>query len=935
MRVVMRQNRAKLLSMTLAVIMASLITIFSGNIVKAANKTVQQGDSYARLYVRKSGYNYNDIRLINGDSYAANREDDAWAQANAMCAKGQRIGFGTWVSDISLKDQNTGEFSYTIHMLAKSCGAGRTRLFAITGYPFYGFHVCPVAGYWRYNGYGSKWDPNSYWDVYDCMKFQDEGVLYGRIGNHTGRGAVNWSTWGSIKKGGSWEQPATSGTYTQAQFYGTIPKEAWSSDEGEFAFLDGASIGSYYWETDRYGGLQHIKCAWCAEDLSPSHIYYNDSDDISLYATIKWKTDLDPPKPGPTPSDGAESEVRTDKHGWATYIGTARPGQNAQWRHRVNVDCKGTVDDNRFSSGVNKSRDWGGGRSFAIRCGDNTNYSPQKELVASDTKKTYCENAWYKYRYTYAYAYYNGYVHKEDRGVGHETNSACVYIPYHVPGCQGDNCSPSEKCREGDGSSCSNTNLTQSGVVGSADIISGGKSISGGTVSYDQDIDFKYTFDNRYGPSRSPDATYTAHVFTLEGEYNPSTKYTGFNHDPDPSELVPGHTKGYFVNESFPGTTGELDPGASTSKNHGGRTVSNALGQPGDQICTYVVMGTNASMVNDKPSDTYVASPMKCVRIAKRPQLQIDGSDSYAGQGFEGTSYNSDALRGSYTQYSQLTNGGASSFFGSAGYTHLSGNNWYRMIYANTDKVDGKASNTLFGGGLGQAYLTKDAISRLGNARKFAMNDLGVSEITSNNLDINSLDGGKFNNIIVSPIGGTLNVYGAGSAKAGAIMVNGNVTITGNIGDMDNYNDDGALTIYATGNISVNAGVGLIHANLAASGKVLTCAEGGGEKSQKNAALGNNGACSGKLKVNGAVISKVSPSFQRTFGAGSCDVGRQGRTCQTDYKGEAQYNYWWIGATSEWLNYTPDSWYLANKVIDGNSLKAYQTTTVLSRPARY
>lgn len=933
----MRQNRAKLLSMTLAAIIASLITIFSGNIVKAANKTIQQSGSYASLYVRKSGYK--DFMLINGNSYAANSRDEAKAQARAMCDVGQRIGFGTWVSDISWEDQNTGRFSYTIHMFAKSCGAGRTRLFAITGYPWRGFAVCPVAGYWRFMG-GSRWDPNNYWEVYDCMKFQNEWDLYGRtVYGTTGYGAVNWSKWNSIKKGGSWAQPPTNGVETQATFSGQIPGDAWSSDGGEFVFLNGASIGSYYWETNGYGTFQHVKCAYCNESLSQGHINYNDSDDISLYASIKWKTDLDPPKPGPKPSDGAESEVRTNKHGWATYIGTARPGQNAQWRHRVNVDCKGTVDNNRFSSGVNKSRDWSGGRSFAIRCGDNTNYSPQKVLVASDTKKTYCENAWYKYRYTYAYVYLNdnGYpvVRKEDLGVRNETNGACVYIPYHVPGCQGDDCSPSEECREGDGSSCSNTNLTQSGVVGSADIISGGKSISGGTVSYDQDIDFKYTFNNRYGPSRSPDVTYTAHIFTLEGEYNPSTKYTGFNHDPDPSELVPGHAKGYFVNESFPGTTGELDPRASTSKNHGGRRVSNILGQPGDQICTYVVMGTNASMVNDKPSDTYMASPMKCVRIAKRPQLQINGSDSYAGQGFEGTGYNSDALRGSYTQYSQLTNGGASSLFGSAGYTHLSGNNWYRMIYANTDKVGGKASDKLFGGGLDQAYLAKDAISRLDDARKFAMNGLGVSKITSNNLDINSLDGSKFNNIIVSPSGGTLNVSGAGSAKAGAIMVNGNVTITGNIGDMNNYNDNGTLTIYATGNISVNAGVGLIHANLVAGGKVLTCAEGGGGKSQKNAALGNNGACSGKLKVNGAVISKVSPSFQRTFGAGTCDVGRQGRTCQTDYKGEAQYNNWWIGATSEWLNYTPDSWYLANKVIDGNGLKAYQTTTVLSRPARY
>lgn len=181
--------------------MASLITIFSGNIVKAANKTIQQSGSYAQLYVRKSCYNCNDIRLINGNSYAANSEANAQAQAQAMCNVGQRIGFGTWMSNMSL--ENTGKFYYTIHMFAKSCGAGRTRLFAITGYPWHGFAVCPVAGYWRYIG-GSRWNPNSYGDVYDCMKFQDEGELYGRIGNRTGRGAVNRSKWNSIKKGGSW-----------------------------------------------------------------------------------------------------------------------------------------------------------------------------------------------------------------------------------------------------------------------------------------------------------------------------------------------------------------------------------------------------------------------------------------------------------------------------------------------------------------------------------------------------------------------------------------------------------------------------------------------------------------------------------------------------------------------------------------------------------
>lgn len=935
----MKQSKTRLVIIALAFAVASAVCGYGkSTAVYAANRKIEQGDSHARLFVRWSGYD-NSFK-INDGWYAAGSAGDAQAQANAMCSVGQRIGFGAWVSNISWVDQNNGIFSYTVHMYARSCGAGRTRMFAITGYPTAsGFHVCPVAGYWRYLGSGSTRNPNSYGETYDCMKFQNASDLYGRIGNRTGSSAVNWSTWGGIQKGGSWSQPSTGGTYTEATFNGQIPAESWASDEGEFTFLNNAAIGSYYWETNGNGGLQHIKCGNCVERRDPGHASYNDSDDIVLSATIRWKTDTDVPKPGPAPSDGAESQVRTDKHSWDTYIGTGRPGQNAQWRHRVNVICNGSVNNNSFSSGVTKSGDWSSSRSFAIRCGDNTNYSPQKKLVADDTRKTYCENAWYKYTYTYTYTYYDGdqlRVRKEDRSVSHTTNSACVYIPYHIPGCQGNGCSPSEECRNGDGSACSNTSLSQSGVVGSADIISGGTSISGGTVSYEQPIDFKYTFNNRYGPSKSPDVTYTAHIFTLEGELDPTTNYRGFDHDPTPEELISSHRNGYFVNETFPGSTGELNPGTSTTKNHGGRNVSNALGQPGDQICTYVVMGTNASMVNDKPSNTYVASPMKCVRIAKRPQLQINGSDSYAGGGFNGTTYNGDALRGSYTQYSQLTNKGASSLFGSAGYTNQSGDNWYRMIYADAAKASDNASDHLSSGNLDKAYLTSEVITRLGAARNFALNDLHVLPTSTNSLDINTLASDKFNNIVVNPSGGTLNIAGAGAAKAGAIMVNGNAVVTGNIGNMDSYNDSGMLTIYATGNISINAGVQLIHANLVAGGKVITCSEAGGTNGTKTV-LGQSdaGTCKNKLKVNGAVVSEASPAFQRTFGAGSCEVSRQGRTCQAGYTGEPQYNYWWIGATSEWLNYTPDSWYLANKMINGDRLKSYQTTTVLSRPTRY
>ena len=86
--------------------------------------------------------------------------------------------------------------------------------------------------------------------------------------------------------------------------------------------------------------------------------------------------------------------------------------------------------------------------------------------------------------------------------------------------------------------------------------------------------------------------------------------------------------------------------------------------------------------------------------------------------------------------------------------------------------------------------------------------------------------------------------------------------------------------------------------------------------------LGITGNCTNKLKINGAVISKDSPVLRRVFGSGNLTIVNQW-TNNT------------VTASSEWFNYTPNTWltpYLKNS---DDSVTGFTTMNITSLPARY
>ena len=158
------------------------------------------------------------------------------------------------------------------------------------------------------------------------------------------------------------------------------------------------------------------------------------------------------------------------------------------------------------------------------------------------------------------------------------------------------------------------------------------------------------------------------------------------------------------------------------------------------------------------------------------------------------------------------------------------------------------------------------------------------------------------------------------------LFVEGDVTISDNI-SVDEVNpihnslsDIPSLTVVAKGDIRVEHGVRVIAGTYVAGGKFESCKDAQNQK--KTPALGVNGACQSKLKVNGAVVSEKSPFFLRTFGAGNQPEDDQWDTNK-------------ISSTAEWINYTPNLWLTTSNGSSGNQLEGLTTTQVTNLPVRY
>ena len=659
--------------------------------------------------------------------------------------------------------------------------------------------------------------------------------------------------------------------------------------------------------------------------MEPGHQYRIDVTNIWVGNLIEYELPFDNISyaTGCWEADG-ETKVRLNGGEWKTgrnaILGVRPIGNNrAKWNHRVwnsskwdmpsNINIfatewsEGDVNPafNRTVAGSQASARGGPGVTFYDR-------TFSKQITDDLVGGLICQNVtWDPSSYDVAHS-----------GTSEE---ACISVPYHYPGCDdpGDpDCNnpypypsdPGGDCTQ-DGS-CPGTEPTH-GVDAST-------SSDQTTATPGEQVNFEYEIFNRFGPTKTKELHYRIYTFIKKGgsaDIENEGK-TGAYPANWPAVSVCSGGRGAAAATLGNCEQGSIQSAGSLSSGTSGDStftyngeytiIGDWLGEPGDEICSYVALDNNWSVYDGNSANSYLASNIACVKIGKRPQIQINGSDSYAGAGFKGA-FNSNITlnrnRGSYSQYGLLTGSGDISNFGSAGYSTVSEpykNLACRLSYANSGNLLSASSCSL------------DGLDPAGIERTSSLPNQPSSGTISFNGNLSSLAPGT--NYYTS---GSLTI-GGGTISTGAratIFVNGNLTITGNITNAQTsyakLTDMPNLTFVVDGDINITSGVTELTGTYAAGGTVNTCSN------MTN--LGISGNCTNKLKINGAVISNDSPKLRRIFGSGNNDYINQWDNDTTS-------------ASSEWFNYTPNTW-LIPYLGGGTDVDGYSTSNVTSLPSRY
>lgn len=521
----------------------------------------------------------------------------------------------------------------------------------------------------------------------------------------------------------------------------------------------------------------------------------------------------------------------------------------------------GTFREGYFNPG-NSVNSWRSGSplpSFYAAVPETTNWG--YHVDADDRICAWMQTDYRNYAYNYGAGGYLG---------SNRYTEDCATVPYHYPGCSSygynSNCTnkwdspdPTYNCAfEGscDGQSPKSGTGVQPTVGSNADSVLEGDAIR-----------FTYSASNN-GPSKTKSIGYTIRIFRLRRGYSLDSAQDNskrlFGYDVAASSRgVNRRMSGKSIQNYGSTSTGNFNLSWNgTWSNDKWVNTTSMSGQTGDLICSYIVLNRNWAVYEGRSSNTWLSSNVKCVRIGKRPQMQINGSDAYAAGGFIGQSAGSP--RGSYTQYAQLTGGGSSNTFGSAGRTPNNGN-WYQMIFANSWSASANATSNLYAAGL-----------------------------TSRGNDVKDID-----EIL---------------AKVRRIR--------GDRGKKCDFNsdDDSGNVYWCNGDVNISSNVSHIHATIISGGRVYTCSGSGRHGS--NDMLRMNGGCNNRLVIDGAVVSRNSPVFHRTWGGGNTT-----RHSQLDSDSRS--------ATAEKINYTPDVWLNSNWYAGTSSIKGYTVDNVVDLPTRY
>lgn len=873
---------------------------------------------------------------FSGTSYSA-----ANSFMNGACTGSRAAGHGGYIR-INNFDPSSGVIDYSFIIMYHACSNYYNK-FGFTHYAITGADgTCPLAGW-----YGG---PSGYGDAYDCVKYASTygGGLkgYDRCGvGSPVNTCVGGNIWSLVQRGSNMNQPGTATVTLEYRHKEEIDK--WNTLK--------YSDGSYQFVSNRV--CDFYRGALNAEKTQTS--YLPDGERCqTVTGTIRWWNEWSLSGESYIGKDGRVSGSNSDaRNRIQGTIKGIRPGATLYWDHWVRNDGPdGIPTTSNVQANINSERSAIGGSGQGSQQVVKS-YLTNWQYIPSGTTFVNDHNEFLRHGRTVVNQddvgqkvcqrvswYWNSW---NDARWAYSDPSACAEVPYHYPSCDdpndpdckdpypypsdpGGDCTFEGGCDDGDKpTQAVNTNTNSD----KDEVMTG------------EDVTFTYNIWNDRGPTKTKDIEYHVYAFLLKGGADlpdnaedsviyPLGANTGcYGRDVDGNGYVDGRCQ-----QVASGGTGELSPGNSVKPTQKFTILDNWLGQPGDQICSYVVLGATWNVYDGVNSGTQLASNIKCVKIGKRPQIQINGSDSYANKGFTGSKYSDIELnyqRGSYSQYGLLTGSGGSSNFGSAGYTFSKSSNASKACqlgWANTS-----CNNSFSPGGLTHTFY----------------NAVTVTDTASYPGSLSSLS---------SPSGGGTSYYQAsggtnfsGNLNPGTravVYVNGDANITGNIiaygaagvsgnlptnpdagGSTNNLNqtftnlvDIPSLTIVATGDININGSVTTIDANLVSkNGRVITCAgsDGGGTKTELG--IGST-QCANKLKINGAVASKESPILHRIFGAGN--------TIDTT-SNTNQWNNLMNSSSSEWFNYTPNVWLTPYLNGGGDTPNNYTTVQVTNLPARY
>lgn len=627
---------------------------------------------------------------------------------------------------------------------------------------------------------------------------------------------------------------------------------------------------------------------------------------------------------------------------------TARPGRTLQWRHQawqlglgevitpINFYANRTVNGGQTMQ--KKITTWKKGtgvtNGWKTLMTEGSGVNNQKYTIKdADVGKNIC-----------GYMWADRTSNLDSRDLYAE--DVCAYVPYHYPSCDPSktNCdtNPQKDCHWSGTCQDKAISSNNNGVKPQVRVISDGTAMLGDTVK------FGYNISNYGSFTRTKSMKYKAYTFVVKGGNKLSSdvmkgpKSYISNVNICRSSTSAQDARGISAGQVRSGTpcvtalSGEATVKAGGAWDSGEKSVyldpAKYSGlEAGDQICTYLTVD-NWNVINDESAPSVAASNVACVKVGKRPSVQVTGSDSYADGGFMGSYYSDTELnrrRGSFSQYGLLTNDAVVSNFGSGNRTNVANNNGScKLTFANTSTISGSIDANCKRN-LGNAGITI-------NDGEISTPPTWMSSITLNNGEPISIEdiadlcrnNGKTKQCLVK-YGGSSDLEITGGVLPDGMNITlftsgrANVDITDNITVNENKRFSSAVEIPSfnllvnKGSINVAARVSLLTGNYivkGTSGTFNTCAE-----SDEND-LGIAGKCNNKLKVNGAVISEKPPVLRRTFGSGNL-------------VGSNQYDQRYASTSAEWFNYTPNTWLTPHVNVD-DTVKGYETEDIVTMPPR-